>query len=209
MTSGESFARISRAGDLAYTPATERIKTPDKANANYFAGLVLPLKDDAPDYPALVIGNYIFGGGAGLASRLGDRVRQQEGLSYGIASGLHSSPVDSRTTFYIFAIANPDNIEKLRQVIQEELEKLLKLGITPQELVAAKRGFLQELEVERADDTALAGELAESLLAGRTFAFHTKFQDRIQALTVNQVNAALRKHLKPERLVLAIAGDLK
>ena len=71
--------------------AFEQIETPDKANAVYFAGSVMPIRDDHPDYPALLIGNDIFGGGGALSSRLGDRVRQKEGLSYGVGSMMQVS----------------------------------------------------------------------------------------------------------------------
>ncbi len=64
-----------------------KIETPDKANSIYFAIQPIEMKDNDPDYPTLTIGNYILGGGA-LSSRLGDRVRQKEGLSYGIGSGV-------------------------------------------------------------------------------------------------------------------------
>jgi zinc protease len=159
--------------------------------------------------PALVIGNYILGGGGGLSSRLGDRVRQKDGLSYGVGSGMRISSVDKRTSFYVFAIANPANVEKLKAAIREEFDLLLAKGVTEQELAAAKKGYLQQNEVERADDGGLSGELANSLLAGRTLAFDAKQEAAIAALTVEQVNDALRKHLKPEKLFVAIAGDFK
>ena len=63
------------------------IETPDKANSVYYASQQYALRDDDADYPALLMGNYVFGGGA-LSSRLGDRVRQRDGLSYGVGSGL-------------------------------------------------------------------------------------------------------------------------
>ena len=63
----------------------EDINTPDKKNAVYFSAMTFPLKDTASDYPALVLGDFIFGGGS-LSSRLGNRVRQKEGLSYGVGS---------------------------------------------------------------------------------------------------------------------------
>ena len=56
--------------------------------------MIFPMKDDDPDYPALVMGNYVFGGGS-LSSRLGDRVRQKEGLSYGVGSFFSADSLDS------------------------------------------------------------------------------------------------------------------
>jgi zinc protease len=203
------FKRITRTGDVQYKPTVEVIKTPDKANAMYFGGLVLPLRDDHADIPALVIGNFILGGGGGLSSRLGDRVRQKEGLSYGVGTGMRTSSVDPRTSFYVYAIANPQNVEKLKAAIREEIDRIVKDGVTEQELEAAKKGYLQQLEVDRTDDGGLAAELADSLFAGRTLSFDAKQEAAIASLTVAQVNEALRKYVKPERLVLAIAGDFK
>ncbi|MGA0799997.1 MAG: M16 family metallopeptidase, partial [Steroidobacteraceae bacterium] len=73
--------------------AETQILTPDKANAFMVAQLNLPLRDDHPDYPALVIANYMLGGGF-LNSRLAVRIRQQEGISYGVGSFLNASPLD-------------------------------------------------------------------------------------------------------------------
>ena len=53
----------------------------------------MPLSDTSSDYPALVIGTDIFGGG-GLSSRLGDRVRQEEGLSYGVGAFFTAQSLD-------------------------------------------------------------------------------------------------------------------
>ena len=83
--SKKPFERIARTAEKPPKPETIRIETPDKANAMYFAGLLLPLKDDHPDYPALVVGNEVLGG-SGFASRLMSRIREKEGLSYGVMS---------------------------------------------------------------------------------------------------------------------------
>lgn len=63
----------------------EMINTPDKANAMFFAGMNIKMKNDHPDYPALLLGNYMLGGGF-LNSRLAVRIRQKEGISYGVGS---------------------------------------------------------------------------------------------------------------------------
>lgn len=186
----------------------QKVNTPDKAQATYFAAMTLPIRNDHPDYPALVLGNTILGGGA-LSSRLGDRVRQDEGLSYTIQSAFQASSVDERSVFYVFAIVNPDNADKLHAVIQEELDKLLKDGITEDELQAQKGGLLQKQELTRTTDSSLASVLTGHLLVDRTMQFTADFEQRLGELTVEDVNAALRKHIKPERLYIVIAGDFE
>ena len=79
--SAKTFVRIDRPYQPDLEIRRETIQTPDKENAVFLAGLAFPMKDDDPDYPALVIGNSILGGG-GLSSRLADRLRQKGGLSY-------------------------------------------------------------------------------------------------------------------------------
>ena len=91
------------------------------------------MKDDDPDYPAMVMGNFVLGGGS-LSSRLGDRVRQKEGLSYGVGSFMGADSFDPRSSLTIFAICNPANAPKVVKVIREELDRLLKDGITAEEL---------------------------------------------------------------------------
>jgi len=206
--SSHTYARVARNGNVKYKGGFREVIIPDKANAVYFAGSVLPMRDDNPDYPALVMGNYILGGGS-LSSRLGDRVRQQEGLSYGVGSGLRASSLDKRTTFYIYAITNPVNVPKLRAVIQEELGKLLKQGVTDQELAAAKKGYLQRREVARTNDAQLAGILDATIVAKRTMAFTSQLEQKIGSVTKQQVHAALKKHLHPDKLVIVAVGDMK
>ncbi|MCP4787132.1 MAG: insulinase family protein [Fuerstiella sp.] len=186
----------------------QRVNTPGKAQATYFAAMTLPIGDDHPDYAALSLGNYILGGGA-LSSRLGNRVRQDEGLSYTIQSAFQASAVDERSVFYVFAIVNPDNADKLHGVIREELDKLLKDGITEDELSEQKAGFLQREELSRTSDSALASLMGTYAQTGRTMQFTTDSEKKLSELTVEDVNAALRKHIKPDRLYIVMAGDFE
>ena len=206
--SGVEYQRIDRDAQTDVKGEYLQINTPDKANAVYFAAMTLPMTDAHPDYPALTIGNFILGGGS-LSSRLADRVRQKEGLSYGIQSMLQPSAVDRRTAFYIFAISNPANAGRVHDAIQEELAKLLKDGITEQELEDAKKGYLNEQQVARSNDSRLASTLLAYAYLDRDMSFIRDREARISALTVEEVNAALRKHFDPERLVIVSAGDFE
>ncbi len=184
----------------------EKIETPDKANAVFYAGEAIAMRDDHPDYPALLIGNYIMGAGA-LSSRLGDRIRQKDGLSYSVGSGLSAHPVDERARLTLFAITNPENKDKLLAAVTEEIDRLLKEGITEEELAAAKQGYLQGEQLSRTSDAALTQILAGTIFANRTMEYHAKFEKAVEELDVAKVNAALRKYIDPARLVTAIAGD--
>ncbi len=185
-----------------------KISTPDKANATYTSGLLFPLRDDDPDYPALVIGNYIFGGGT-LSSRLGNRIRQKDGLSYGVSSSLNVSSFDQRAELTITAICNPTNIGRLEQDAQEELDRLLHEGVPNDELARAKQGHLQARKVARASDTVLAGILSNLRRMNRTMDYEAELEKKIEALTPEQVTAALQKHIDAKKLLIVSAGDFE
>jgi zinc protease len=202
------YERIAYPLTTAVAGSAHEIKTPDKANATYNAGLLLPLRDDDPDYPALLMGNYILGSGA-LSSRLGNRIRQQDGLSYGVSSSLSASSFDQRASFTITAICNPQNIGRLEKAVQEELARLLRDGVTQEELEAARKGYLQSQQVTRSSDAALAGILSALRHSGRTMTHEAGLEKKIYALTPETVNAALQKHIDPKKLVIVSAGDFE
>ena len=145
------------------------LETPDKANAVFMAGINLNVQDTDPDYAALVLGNYMLGGGF-LNSRLATRVRQKEGLSYGISSQFQASSLDRTGVFMVQAIYAPQNAARLEAAIKEELTRALADGFTDDEVKAAKAGWLQSNQVTRAQDGSLAGRLNTVSYINRTLA---------------------------------------
>ena len=205
-TPAKPYARITNplVGGVAGTRHV--INTPDKANATYSAGLMVPLRDSDPDYAALLLGNYILGSG-GLSSRLGVRIRQQEGLSYGVSSSFSASSREPRASLMITAISNPKNMGRVETCVKEELQRLLRDGVTADELDKARQGYLEAQKVARASDPAIAGTLASLRYLDRTMAWQAELEGKIRALTPEAVLAAVRKHFDPAKLVVVTAGD--
>ncbi len=108
-----------------------------------------------------------------------------------------------------YAIAAPQNVAKVESAFREEIARAVKDGFTQKELAAAKSGILQIRAQNRAQDRALAGAWAGNLYLGRTFAFSRQFEDKVTALTLEDVNAALRKHLDPAKISIVEAGDFR
>ncbi|HEV8292493.1 MAG TPA: insulinase family protein, partial [Tepidisphaeraceae bacterium] len=200
------YARIAMTIPGGLVGSQQRINTPDKANADYVSGALFALRDDEADYPAVVMANYIFGSGA-LSSRLGMRVRQKEGLSYGVGSTVSVSSFDRRASISMNAICNPQNAGKVDKAIREEMEILLKDGITQEELEKARQGYLSGQKVRRATDSALAGLLSELSYCGRTMKYYEDVESRIEKLTAAQVTEAARKYFDPKKIVVVMAGD--
>ena len=204
--SPKPYARIkSKAFDIQ--GSDESIETPDKANAVFFGASIFPLRDDDSDYPAVVIGNYVLGGGGSLSSRLGDRVRQKEGLSYGVGSFFAADAQDPRASFNLFAISNPVNVPKVKTAMKEEIARLLKDGVTAAELDNAKQGYLQNEAVDRSKDETLAATLNSTSQNDRTMQRYADLETRINSLTAEEVVKAMRKHIDVKKLVIVTAGD--
>jgi zinc protease len=186
---------------------TVRVNTPDKANAMFFAGLIMPLSDGDADYPALVIANEVLGG-SGFASRLMNRIREKEGLSYGVGSALRAEALDPRAVLSLYAIANPQNIDKAVTLAHEELARMLQEEITDQELAESQQGWVQGEQSRRGNDMQLATILSNDLYAQRTLEFQQQLETAVMNLTKGQIQAAVTKHIDPTRLVNGVAGDL-
>jgi zinc protease len=200
--------RIDRKVATVVNGSTSDIITPDKSNAEYLAGLMFPLADSDPDFVALRIGNFIFGGST-LASRLGDRIRQKDGLSYGATSSFSASSRDPVASLVVTVSTNPMNIDKVTAAVSEELEKYLSDGPTESELADAKQAFVEAQKVGRTGDGAIASQIVSNLETGRTFAFTAEQEKAILALTTAKVKDAFRKYIDPKKLVIIRAGDFK
>ncbi len=184
------------------------IETPDKANAMIFAQVKLPIGDNDPDYPALLLGNEILGGGF-LNSRLATRIRQKEGLSYGIGSFAYAMSADKIGGWGAYAIYAPENASRLEAAFREELDKMLKEGFTAKEVEEAKKGWLQNNQVTRAQDSYLAGKLEDHLTYNRTFTWEKEFESKVESLTPEQINAVMKKYIDPGKISIVKAGDFE
>ena len=204
-TSAKAFERIPM--PLVLAPAVERmLETPDKANAVIIQSGQFPVSDSHPDYAALVVANNIFGGG-GMKSRLGDRVRQTDGLSYSVGSGFNANILDESASQQLFAIAAPENIARVKRAFAEEMARLVKDGVTEAELKDAVDGILKSRVLGRAEDGALAGQLRSNLYYDRSLVWSAELEARMAALTKADVDAAIRKHFGSAGYSVFGAGD--
>ncbi len=204
-TSDEAYVRFDRPfRDVE--PLEMDIETPDKANAFMIAGLPMEMRDDHPDYPALVLGNYMLGGGF-LNSRLATRIRQEEGLSYGVGSRFQVNSLDERGVLLAFAIYAPENADRVVEAFNDEIRKMLETGFTAEEVEAAITGYLDRVQNQRSSDNTLARQLADNLFLDRTMEFTAEIEAAISNLTPEAVNEAMRRWVDPARWVIIRAGD--
>jgi zinc protease len=189
-------------------PALENaLFTPDKANAVLRGGLNVKMRDDDPDFPALLLANFLLGGSS--SARLTSRIREKEGLSYSTYSGFIASQFDQAASFRVSAIFAPQNRTRVEQAMREEIQRAVREGFGAEELEAGKKAILESRRVQRAQDRALVSRLALYAYVGRTFAWDIDLESKIAKLTPAEVNAALRKYIDPAKLAVVVAGDFK
>lgn len=201
----ETFARIAKKF-IDVAPETIAIETPDKENAVLLSAANLEIRSDDPDWEALYIANDILGGGS-LASRLGERVREQEGLSYGVGSSFMAKSLDKSAIFMLYAITNPTNRDKLIKTVDAVFDDFLKNGVTDAEIESARTTYLKQLEETLSNDMQLMSTLHQFQEADRDESFLARRQRNIKQLNKASIDAVIKKLLHDRKLIVVSAGD--
>jgi zinc protease len=189
-------------------PFNRNIETPDKQNAYFLVSMFTKMTDEDPDYAALQIASAVFGETPN--SRVFQRIRVKEGLSYSASSGFSAPTRDDLGRFTASAIAAPQNMPKLEAAFNDEVAKALKDGFTADEVEKAKKAWLDDRTVSRAEDTSIASLLAARERWGRTVvSWDGKLEAAVAALTPQQVSEAFRRHMDPAALSIVKGGDFK
>jgi zinc protease len=204
--SGSSYQRIVT-NYKEVQRINSKIETPDKENAQLSAGLRLRMRDSDPDYAAMVMANYMFGGG--ITARLPDRVRNREGYSYSVSSSFNAPVEGDAAVFSAAAISNPSNTPKVEASFIDELTRTLKNGFTASELAAAKKALRDDRIGSRSSDGGLLNLISAREQWGRTLAFDQEMDAKLEALTLDQVNAAFRRHVNAAQISIVKGGDFK
>ena len=189
----------------------ENVLTPDKQNAMTFGSMDVKISEYHKDYAALNIASTILGGGV-LNSRITVRLRQNDGVSYGAGAGFQadSDSDDQNSQMYLYAIYAPTNYDKVQQGFKEEIARFIKDGITQEELEDAVNGWTQGQSVSRAQDNELSSLINNNIFYDRDMSFHKELETKVAQLTVAEVNAAIKKYVRPfDKWSVVNAGDFK
>lgn len=201
---GKALAELPHAG-----PPRERhdevVSMADKPNVSVIIGQTTGLKYSDPDALALRVGTTVLG--SGFASRLMGTVRDKEGLTYGIGSSM-SGDAFTDGAWRISANFAPNLLEKGMSSTQRELTSWYSAGITGAELERVKTDLIGSYKVGLAKTDGFASALLAAVHRGYDIQWLDEYPKRINALTLEQVNAAIKKHLQPDKMTTVKAGDV-
>ena len=181
------------------------VETSDKANAYIRGEIGVALRDTDPDYPALLLANYIIGGSTN--SRLWNRIRQKEGLSYGVASWVEVSSFEPNTSFYVSATFAPEVLARLRNALKEEFARASGEGFSAQEVADGKRALLQERRPSTHARPVARRSAGRAGIPRPHVRFRGGVDKALDALTPEQLSAVLRKYVNPDAFAYIFAGD--
>jgi zinc protease len=183
------------------------INTPDKKNAICLGSINLPLKQSDTDYTALSMANEMLGGGSFMGSRISKRLREAEGMSYGAGSFMSSNYKYPSCQWGTYAIFNPMYKDRLDSALRDELNKTIREGFKEDEFKKTVTAWVQTRKIGLGTDIQLAGRLTGYMSDGKDLSFFSYTEERVKALTLDQVNAALRKYISADKMVFIYAGD--
>lgn len=203
-TGGVAVPRPAKATSTD-TAKEQSIFMPDKPSVTVVLGQTSGLRYSDPDYQALRVATAIFG--SGFTGRLMANVRDKEGLTYGIGSNLsHDTFADG--DWKIQATFAPALLEKGITSAKRQLTSWYEAGVTPAELEARKTNLVGTYKVGLATTDGMAGALLAAVHRGYDVTWLDEYPNKINALTTEQVNAAIKKHLNPKNMVLIKAGTV-
>jgi zinc protease len=185
----------------------ENITIPDKKNAICLGAINVPLKETDPDYAALDMANEMLGGGTFLSSRIPQRLRESEGMSYGAGSYINGNYKYAASSWGVYAIFNPLYKNRLDSALHEEISKALQSGFKEDELKKSVTSWLQQRKTLLGVDQFITFRLANDMSEGRDLIFFTEYENKVKNLSLEQVNAALKKYISPDKITFIYAGD--
>ncbi len=182
-------------------PGLSHIEFPSKQTHILLAQLGIKRGD--ADYAALFMGNQILGGG-GFGTRLMKEVREKRGLTYGVSSGF--SGMQARGPFMISLQTRAEQSEGTLGLVQQIVRDYLAEGSTQKELDDAKRELAGSFPLTTASNADIVGQLGAMGFYDLPLSYLQDFMNQAQALSVEQVRAAMAKHLSADDFVVVTAG---
>jgi len=186
-------------------PREQNIFMADKTSVSVVMGQPSRLRYSDPNYQALRLATAILG--SGFTGRLMANVRDKEGLTYGIGSRLNHDTFTAGD-WSITATFAPQLLDQGLASTKRQLTEWYEKGATPEEVSRRKENFVGTFKVGLATTGGLAANLLAAVHRGYDVTWLDEYPDKINSLTPEQVNGAIKKYLKPDQLYIIKAGSI-
>ena len=189
---------------LQATALKDTVPLQDKASVDAVLGHASRLRRTNADYLAAIVANRALGQST-LSSRLGLKVRDEMGLTYGINSFFSDSGLGDGPYFITVTVA-PENVDLALSTTQQIVEDYVASGITEEEIADEKSAMIGGYKLGLATNAGIAGQLASTEVYGLGVSYLDEYPDQIMALGKASIDAAICKYIHPEVMTTVLAG---
>lgn len=195
---------IATLPDLAPLAETRRehVFIPGKSQTSLVMGVAGPSRN-TPGYLAASLGNNILGQ-FGMGGRIGEIVREEEGLAYYAYSSLGGGTGPG--PWLAAAGVAPEDVDEAIALIQAEIARFTAEGVTDEELADSKANYIGRLPLSLESNAGVAGAMLNIERHDLGLDYYQTYADRINAITAEEVVEVARKYLDVERMGVASAG---
>ena len=197
---------IEKPPPVAPSPGAETVVMPDKASADVVLAQPADLVRLDPEYLPCVLANSALGQSS-LTSRLGVRVRDTEGLTYGIHSGFTATHLAG--PFTVALTVKPESRDAAVAATLEEIRRFLTGGMTPKELADEKSAHAGRFKVDLGSNGGLAHAIDAAVYYGLGIAYLDRFPSLVAAVTKEEADVAFGKRVDPDRFTIVSAGSFE
>jgi zinc protease len=182
--------------------AERRVALPGKSQADLVYGAPGPARS-APDFLPAMLGNNILGV-FGMYGRIGDAVREAEGLAYysmsSLSGGVGPGP------WMVLAGVNPRNIPRAVELIRRELARFTQSKVARSELADSQASIIGRMPLQMESNEGVAGVMMNIEMFNLGLDYYQRYPSLIRAITPDQILEAARHYLHPDRMALSVAG---
>lgn len=200
LPSGEAAASLPAPANLAQA-SEQRISHPS-SQTHVLVGAPGMRRGD-PDYFTLYVGNHVLGG-SGLVSRMSNEIREKRGLSYSASS--YFSPMQQNGPFLLSLQTRNDQTDEALAVLRDTLKQFIKDGPTDAELLAARKNITGGFALRIDSNSKILDYLVVIGFYGLPLDYLDTFNDRIMAVTREQIVDAFRRRVSPDTMATVIVG---
>ncbi len=189
---------------LQTTALQDKVQLQDKASVDVVMGHASRLRRANEDYLAAIVANRALGQST-LSSRLGLKVRDEMGLTYGINSYFSDSGLGDGPYMITVTVA-PENVDLAVNTTQQIVEDYVASGITEQEIADEQSSMIGGYKLGLATNAGIAGQLAGAEVHGLGVSYLDQYPEQIRALDKASIDAAIAKYIHPEVMTTVMAG---
>ena len=188
------------------TRATDRrritIPMMNKSQAEIAYGFTTMTRDD-PQYYAFSLMNNVFGQYA-LGGRLGDSIRERQGMAYHVSSTLDANILPG--PLVVRAGVNAANVDRATASIDAEVRALRRDGVTAKELAESRQYMIGAMPRQLETNAGIAQFLQTAEFFGLGLDYDIRLPEYLSAVTLEDVRAVAQKYVDVDAATIVVAG---